>query len=264
MSQGNQQRTQPEPLQSGYLDGQVLHHRFRPKVHRFSNRMYWHLVDVKRLDHWQQASVFRSCNRFNVYAFQQTDYVNKDNCSIQNKIEDYINQQSGASFQGKVLLMSHPRFFNRGFNSVNFYFCYQQHQLCFIVSEINNTPWAEKQLYFHDCRQQQNPQTDEYTFDFDKRFHISPFVSMDIHYQWRFKVNATGVDVHMTLFKNDETLMYVSLKSKWLPPKQASGLPMGLKRPAQGWKMWLNIYLQAAMLWLKKIPFYNHPNKQKP
>jgi len=259
MSENTQQPIADHTLQPGYLTGEVVHHRFTPKEHRFTNRMYWHLINLSDLDAWSQRSVFRSHNGFNVYAFYDRDYVSKAQKSIQSKIVRYLKQQSGAGFNGEILLMSHPRYFNIGFNSVNFYFCYQQQQLQYIVSEINNTPWGEKQLYFHDCRDQNhNKPTNQYDFSFDKQFHISPFVSMDIHYQWRFTVNESGVEVHMKLFKNKETLMYVGMKTKWQPADSA----MTIKRPAQAWKMWLNIYYQAARLWLKKVPFHNHPNTE--
>ncbi len=257
MPDSAQQHLSTQTLQPGLLKGEVVHHRFTPKEHRFTNRMYWHLVNTNELDVWSQRSTFRSHNGFNVYGFKDSDYVSNDKQSIQSKITEFLKQQSGEEFNGTILLMSHPRYLNIGFNSVNFYFCYRQQQLNYIVSEINNTPWGEKQLYFHDCRQQHNTDN-HYDFSFDKCFHISPFVSMDIHYQWRFVVNASGVDVHMKLFKNDATLMYVGMKTTWLSAD--SGITV--TRPAQAWKMWLNIYYQAARLWLKKVPFHNHPNTE--
>ena len=255
MPDSTQQHLSAQTLQPGFLNGEVVHHRFTPKEHRFTNRMYWHVVNLHDLAGWSQQSVFRSHNGFNVYAFNDRDYVSDDRQSIRTKITDYLKRHSGAPFDGDILLMSHPRYLNIGFNSVNFYFCYQQQQLQFIVSEINNTPWGEKQLYFHDCRQQQSNHP-QYEFSFDKRFHISPFVSMDIHYQWRFIVKASGVEVHMKLYKNEAAIMYVGMKTKWQPADSS----ITITRPAQAWKMWLNIYFQAARLWLKKIPFHNHPS----
>lgn len=249
--------TDSQILQPGFLSGEVVHHRFSPREHRFTNRMYWHLLSLNQVQDWSGQSLFRSLNRFNIYAIDNRDYVFCQSRSILEQISDYVTHQSGEVFSGEVLLMTHPRFMGIGFNSVSFYFCYRQQQLHAIVSEINNTPWGEKQLYFHDCRQQHNTDN-HYDFSFDKCFHISPFVSMDIHYQWRFVVNASGVDVHMKLFKNDATLMYVGMKTSWLSAD--SGIT--ITKPAQAWKMWLNIYYQAARLWLKKVPFYNHPNTE--
>jgi len=248
-------------LQPGYLSGHVVHHRYSPKEHRFTDRMYWHLVAIDDLNSWCQQSLFRSHNGFNIYGLCDRDYVVKDKRSISIKLNEYLQQQTGEVFNGHVLLMTHPRFINVGFNSVSFYFCYQQDQLTFIVSEINNTPWGDKQLYFHDCRQQdKTSKADTYDFSFDKTFHISPFVPMDIHYQWRFKVNAEGVDVHMKLSKDGDSIMYVGMQTLWCASDTKAGLSLTVRRPAQAWKMWLNIYYQAARLWLKKIPFYNHPN----
>lgn len=258
MPDTSQQHLSAQTLQPGFLSGQVVHHRFSPKEHRFTNRMYWHLVNTHDLDAWSQQSVFRSHNGLNLYGFKDQDYVSKEKQSIQSKIVAFINQQSDEEFNGEILLMSHPRYLNVGFNSVNFYFCYRHQQLHYIVSEINNTPWGEKQLYFHDCRQQSLNESGQHDFNFDKSFHISPFVSMNIKYQWRFKVYAEGVDVHMKLLKDDSAIMYVGMQTQWQPVNCG----ITVKRPAQAWKMWLNIYYQAARLWLKKVPFHNHPKPE--
>ncbi|MFX6214185.1 DUF1365 family protein, partial [Acinetobacter baumannii] len=70
-----------------------------------------------------------------------------------------------------------------------FYFVLSQTgQPLFILSEITNTPWNERKVYTHDCIKQQRQVGNYQSFDFnfEKSFHVSPFMPMQLTYRWRF------------------------------------------------------------------------------
>ena len=260
MSDANDPPQQAGPPPQGFADGTVIHHRLQPKRHRFKYHMSWCLLDLDELHNWMQASRLWQHNRWGVFAIKDQDYINSEQQPIKDKVSDYIEKQTGQPFTGRVYLFTHPRFLGYGFNSVNFYLCYSGDRLQHIISEINNTPWGEKHLYFHDCGQ---PDDSGYgwSFAFRKAFHISPFVSMDIDYDWCFKVTARTFGVHMTLHQKGVKLMQVVLDTKITPAVENSIRRNVLKRPFQPWKMSAGIYWQAFKLWLKKIPFIPHPER---
>lgn len=251
---------QVSPLPQGFADGTVIHHRLHPKRHRFKYHMSWCLLDLDGLSRWMSASKLWQHNRWGVFAIKDSDYIHAEQRPIKDKVRDYVEQQIGQPFEGRVYLFTHPRFLGYGFNSVNFYFCYQGQQLRHIISEINNTPWGEKYLYFHDCKQSDDS-GHGWSFAFSKAFHISPFVSMDIDYHWHFNITPEAFGVHMTLYKKDVKLMQVVLDTKITPAVENSIKRNVLKRPFQPWKMSAGIYWQAFKLWLKKIPFIPHPER---
>ncbi|MFC3195463.1 DUF1365 domain-containing protein [Marinicella sediminis] len=260
MSEDVQQNGSANLLPQGFADGTVIHHRMHPKRHRFKYHMNWCIMDVDDLSFWTNSSRQWRHNRWGVFAIKDQDYIDDQPLPIGHKVREYIKQQTGQPFNGRIQLFTHPRFLGFGFNSVNFYFCQLAGQMRYIISEINNTPWGEKHLYFHDC-QQAEITGQNWTFAFSKAFHISPFMSMDIDYQWQFEVTAEAIVVRMSLHQKGVKLMQVLLDTKITPAVENSIKRHVLKRPFQPWKMAAGIYWQALKLWLKRIPFIAHPER---
>ncbi len=248
-------------MKSGFASGHVIHSRKKPKVHRFKYQMCWCLFDLDNLDEWFNQKLWGH-NRWSMFGLYDKDYVNAEKLPIKQKIQQYIYQQAGISFNGSIQLFTHPRFLGYGFNSVNFYFCYEDdgtdETLVYIITEINNTPWGEKHLYFHDCSEAICVDQ-SLSFEFDKKFHISPFMDMQMNYQWNFKITDEQIAVKMWVKKQTETLLTVILDTKITPLVENGSKRFLLKRPFQPWKMSIGIYWQAFKLWCKKVPFYDHP-----
>lgn len=254
--------TDSRTLATGFADGHVIHNRLMPKKHRFKYNMYWCLFDVDRIDQWMAQSRLWRYNGIALLSLHDKDYITDSNDPIKDKIRAYIKQQSRHDFSGQIFLFTHPRFLGYGFNSVNFYFCFDG-GLRYVVSEINNTPWGEKHLYFHDCSQAKCGADGDLQFNFQKQFHISPFAPMDMAYQWHFKVTAQGIFIKMMLHRKGVNVLNVVLDTKITPVVENNINRFPLMRPFQPWKMSLGIYWQAFKLWFKKVPFYSHPNNNK-
>ena len=228
--------------------------------------MCWCLFDLDNLDDWFTHSKLWGHNRWSIFGLYDNDYVNAEKQPIKQKLQCYISQKTNKEFNGRVLLFTHPRFLGYGFNSVNFYFCYQQNAvgetLVYIITEINNTPWGEKHLYLHDCSKA-NQVGESLSFEFEKQFHISPFMQMQMNYHWDFTISAEQVAVKMWVKKQAETILTVILDTKITPLVENSRNRFLLRRPFQPWKMSMGIYWQAFKLWLKRVPFYDHPKSKK-
>jgi len=249
-------------MKNSYCHGHVIHHRKHPKKHRFKYHMSWCLFDLSQLEKTMAKSRWFSLNCFNVISIKDRDYINDNNCSVDEKIHEYLQSQTQQPFKGRVFLFTHPRFVGAGFNSVNFYLCHENDQLTYIVSEINNTPWGQKHLYFHNLKQDQQHPNDA-IFCFKKSFHISPFTQMDIDYTWKFQLTDEQFNVSMRLQKNNQDIMNVVLKTQLQPMTNNNQLKWLITRPFQGIKMLTGIYWQATKIWLKGIPFFSHPKSQK-
>ncbi|WP_018623888.1 DUF1365 domain-containing protein [Kangiella aquimarina] len=277
-------------LKQGFMVGEIRHRRYRPKPHEFTYEMYWSLLDLDKLEETFAKSKLWSLERWNLISFRNKDFHQNSNLKENNlnengikekniqkitktsinkqSIQETIRQHTGKSFSGRVFMLSHLRYLGFNFNSVCFYFCYENDNLKYIVSEITNTPWGERHSYLHRCDEGKKgcKSTDNlYQFEFDKAFHVSPFLTMDMHYQWLFKVEDDQLRIHMVVNQKNTNHKFfdATFTADFIPLTQSNMRKLVLSRPLQPLKMVAAIYWQALKLWLKKIPFVPHPKFNK-
>ena len=93
----------------------------------------------------------------------------------------------GRARAGPIRLLTHLAHFGYCFNPVSFYYCFDRggERVESIVAEITNTPWGERHAYvLHAARA--TMRTRAIHRQFAKEFHVSPFMPMDLQYDWRF------------------------------------------------------------------------------
>ena len=257
-------------LHDGLMQGKVHHVRLHPRKHDFSYASSMVLLDTEKLEsnpssNFLNKSKFWSLNRFNLVSLYRNDYIggHKESVlTINEEVKQLIYKRTGKEFDGKVKLLSHPRQWGFVFNPVSFYFCYAASgELQWIISEINNTPWNERHAYLHNISEQTRKDKHDYQFVFDKCFHVSPFMPMDLKYEWRFFFNGDDIRIVMKLFKHNELQFTAGLNLEWQPFSSRSMYMLPVLFPLQTFLIVYRIYWNAFLLHLKKIPFYTHPDK---
>jgi DUF1365 family protein len=102
-------------------------------------------------------------------------------------------------------------------------------------------------------------------WDFDKTFHVSPFVPMQRRYSWRFTLPGETLRVHMDVLHRgasptrefDATLV---LERREI---DAANLARVLWRyPLMTLRIVFAIHWQALRLWLRGNPVHDHPDKK--
>ena len=128
-----------------------------------------------------------SVERFNLVTFRRRDYLGP---RILRWARRYGSGFEKRAFDpaGACACLTHLRQWGLCFNPVTFYFCEDPDgALQAVVADVHNTPWNERHAYVLDARDQSGP---DFRFEFDKAFHVSPFLPMDMRYDWRFRYEA--------------------------------------------------------------------------
>ena len=151
-------------------------------------------------------------------------------------------------------------------NPVSFYYCFNEsgETLETIVAEITNTPWKERHQYVLPISGAASADSSAggariKSFRFDKDFHVSPFLPMDMQYRWSFTEPVERLFVHMQNFRDGAQLFDATLALRQQPISPAALLGVLFSFPLMTLKVIAAIHWQALRLWLKHTPVYDHP-----
>lgn len=246
-------------MDSAIATGRVWHRRETPTPHRFVYRTSYTLIDIDRVESIFALSRLWSVGRANLVSFKRGDFLPPFDQPLREAVSDRVEAVVGRRPEGRIIVLSHLRQWGMCFNPVSFYFCHDATgRLDAIVAEVHNTPWNERHAYVLDCSDQDGP---AYRFAFDKAFHVSPFLPMGIHYDWRFRIGDDEIDVHMRLKQSDRQCFSAGMRLALRPLTAKTMWRMPLAFPVMTLKVVAAIYWQAFRLWLKRVPFYSHPDK---
>jgi DUF1365 family protein len=143
---------------------------------------------------------------------------------------------------------------------VSFYYCFDpgDEYVETVVAEINNTPWGERHSYV--LPESMNMATrKKKRYRFDKAFHVSPFMDMDMQYDWRFVEPGRELVVHMENVLNGSSFFDATLTLTRREITSASLAKVLAFYPLMTLKVIAAIHWQALRLWWKKCPYFVHP-----
>ncbi len=246
--------------QSCIYAGHIDHRRFSPVENSFRYGLFMMYLDLAELPVLFDRYRFWSVERRNVAAFHRSDYLGIASVPLDQAVRDLVAQHTGDRPAGPVRLLTHLRYFGYCYNPVSFYYCFAGNgeELEAIVAQIHNTPWGERHSYVLPTAGSETIE-DWMRFRFPKEFHISPFMGMDLSYDWRFRVPGNTLDVQMINDENETRFFDVTLSLSREEISARSLSRVRTRYPFMTVKVHGAIYWQAFRLLLKRAPFHDHP-----
>ncbi|MGB5347578.1 MAG: DUF1365 domain-containing protein [Woeseia sp.] len=250
-------------MDSCIFEGQVRHTRRVPARHRFSYRVFMMYLDLDELPSLFERRWLWSVRRAALARFRREDHLGDPAVPLKQAVRQLVQQHTGRSPSGPIRLLTHLRYFGYGFNPVSFYYCFDHtgENLETIVAEVNNTPWGERYCYVLPADKSLGRGA-ALRFQPAKMMHVSPFMAMDIDYDWSFLPPDDRLRVFMANNKDGERLFDASLALRRRELTGAALARVLVQYPLMTMRIITAIHWQALKLWLKRVPLYAHPAKR--
>ncbi len=239
-------------IDSGLYVCRVMHHRIRPKRHRFIYRVFMLLIDVDHLSDVDRRLRLLSIDRANLFAFHNVDHGPRDGRPLRPWIETELRTAGIEAMPSKIRLLAMPRFLGYTFNPLSIYYCYNANRrLSAIVYEVKNT-FGEQHAYVFSIPTS-SPSPQRFGHRCSKNFYVSPFIEAEATYGFSLNDPDHRLDVRISERTSAGPLLTATLRGEFRPLTDRQLLIQALKNPFLPQKVISSIHYEALKLWLMGI-----------
>jgi DUF1365 family protein len=127
-------------INSAIYNGNVIHKRFKPKVHSFKYSVFSLLIDLSELEILDKKISFFSLNKFNLISFFEKDHGDRDGSSLKDWVIKQLQNYQISTENIKIKLLCYPRIFGYVFNPLSVFYIYNENEtIIAILYEVKNT-----------------------------------------------------------------------------------------------------------------------------
>ncbi len=258
--------------------GRVKHTRLKGGAHHHLDYpIFFVNLDLRELSliGWSLWPIFRVNSPYWAFcSFVERDHL-KDISGSENfaqKLQNFLNLKSANVLTNRknIQLLTHLTYFGYCFNPISIYYIWKNdaNDLEAVIAEVSNTPWLEMHSYLlhetvEECTIFHHPNKETFRATWKKQFHVSPFMEMDYDYDFTFFVptdNILKVSSKMLKQGSKETWFTANFELSRIEFTPFNLLYVLTAYPLQTRLIQVYIHFEALKLFLKGLPFFDHPN----
>ncbi|MEQ1715545.1 MAG: DUF1365 family protein [Hyphomicrobium sp.] len=236
---------------SALYTGRVVHARLSPRRHRLSYSCYWLLLDLDDLTALDRRLRFFSHNRFNLMCLADADHGAGLGKPLKAEAQRHLSDAGIDIAGGKVLLLAMPRILGYGFNPISIYFCHRADgELAALIYEVHNT-FQQRHSYL--IATESGSADGHVLQQCSKRFYVSPFLGMDLTYDFDVEEPGEAVRVGVRVSGSNGLVLTASLAGRRQALTDRALLRVFLTHPLLTLKVMAAIHWEALRLWWKGV-----------
>jgi DUF1365 family protein len=257
--------------ESGIYVGEVIHQRSRTFAHRLRYRLWMLLLDLDEVDAAQSSLRLLPRKAFGLISFQPQDHGDRSGRPLRAQIETHLADAGIDLDGGPIRLLTMPRILGYGFNPISVFFCHRPDgAIAALLYEVTNT-FNERHSYLvavpsppplgveegsHAIRRA-DPEGVEgagrkpIRQTTEKTFFVSPFMDMDLTYDFTVRPPGEAVSVVVAVRRGDTPILTASFAGSRRPLTDGQLLRAFLTHPLLTWKVTAGIHWEAAKMMLK-------------
>lgn len=247
-------------MRSCLYTGHLVHRRARPVVHafRYAAAAFW--LDLDELEALDRRLVLFGVNRPRVFSFHDSDHMDGVAGSTRDRVRAHLAARGVDLVGCRIFVLTQCRLLGYVFNPVSFYYCYgPAGALRAVVAEVNNT-FGERHLYLlGDAERAPSPDPETAVYAAPKRLHVSPFLSMDAGYEFRFGPVGERLSVLVREHEGGDHVLDAHLWGRRRALDDRGLARVLVRYPLQTLKVTAAIHWQALRLWWKGVAIHARP-----
>lgn len=233
------------PLASRLYQGTVVHTRLRPRRHRLRRRIPMILADLDELA--AKRLPLLAVDRFGLVSIEARHHLDGDRSPLKAQVEARL-RAAGLPTGGPIRLLCMPAVFGKVFNPLSVYFCHAADgALCAILYEVNNT-FGERHCYLLPARG-----GEVVRHACAKTFRVSPFLEMDLTYEFRVVPPGERVSVAITVADAQGLLLTAAFDGQGEPLTVRALWGVLLRRPFLKLEVLGAIHWEALKMLIKGL-----------
>ncbi|MDR6626236.1 DUF1365 family protein [Caulobacter segnis] len=244
---------------SAIYEGVVTHRRFSPASHRLRYRIFMLLLDLDELSALASRLKLLRFGAFGLMSFRAADHGDRSGGDLKAYARERLGE-AGIVADGPVRLLCMPRILGYGFNPLSLYFCHRADgELAAILYEVRNT-FGQSHSYLAAAPESGfGAGAGPVRQSAPKRFFVSPFMDMDLTYDFEILPPGEAIAVSVSARRGDQAILTARFAGQHGALTDANLLKAWLKHPLLSFKViagihWEAIRIVARGIWPRPRP----------